>query len=56
MFSVHMGWFGHQVASAAIHGAVYGVIYHLFKGLGLVGSILTALAILAAVYFFTRRD
>lgn len=33
-------WFMHQVVSAIVHGAIYGTIYHLFKGLSLPSAIL----------------
>ena len=49
-----MGWFGHQVMSALIHSAIYGVMYHIFRGLGLFGSIVTGAAILAASWLVYR--
>jgi len=54
-----MGWFGHQVMSALIHSAIYGVMYHVFRGMGLFGSIVAGVAILAAswlVYWFLSRS
>ncbi len=49
-----MGWFGHQVMSALIHSAIYGVMYPIFRGLGMLGSIVAGVAILAASWLVYR--
>lgn len=48
-------WFIHQVMSAIIHGAVYGTLFHVFKGLGLGGSIVASLAILVVSWLLYSR-
>ena len=62
MLSAHsggMGWFGHQVVSALIHSAIYGVMYHVFKGMGMVGAIVTGIIVLSVSWLvyrmFSRR-
>jgi len=55
----HGDWFWHKVISALIYSAIYGVMYHVFRGLGLFGSILAGVAILAAswlIYLFLIRS
>jgi hypothetical protein len=47
-------WFVHQVMSALIHSAVYGVMYHVFKGLGLGGAVLASGVVLGAVWVVNR--
>ena len=47
-------WFVHQVLGALIHSAVYGVMYHVFKGLGLVGAVLVSIVVLGAVWMVNR--
>lgn len=57
MFLAHssgLGWFGHQVLSSLIHGAIYGVLYHVFRGLGLGGSLLLGAAMLVVSYLVYR--
>lgn len=54
-----MGWFGHQVMSALIHSAIYGVMYHVFRGMGWFGSIMAGVIILVVswlVYRFLSRS
>ena len=43
-------WFMHQVVSAIIHSAIYGMAYHLFKGLSLPAAIFTGLACLVVAW------
>lgn len=47
-------WFVHQVVSAIIHSAIYGMAYHLFKGLSLPAAIVTGLACLVVAWFVLR--
>lgn len=49
-----MGWFGHQIVSALIHSAVYGVMYHVFKDMGMVGAIVTGIAVLGVTWLVYR--
>lgn len=44
-FLVQHDWFMHQVVSAIIHGAIYGTIYHLFKGLSFPAAIVCGIAL-----------
>lgn len=52
----HHSWFAHQVGSSLIHGVVYGVIYKVFRELSLPMVLLLAGAILAAVWWWSRRE
>lgn len=36
----------HQIVSAIIHSAIYGMAYHLFKGLSTGGAIIAGVAML----------
>lgn len=47
-------WFVHQVVSALIHSAVYGVMYHVFKGLSLPAAILAGVAALVVAWFVIK--
>lgn len=51
-----MGWFWHQITSALIHSAIYGVMYHVFKGMGMVGAILTGIVVLMASWLIYRLN
>ena len=67
MFSVHAftaNWFIHQIASAMIHSAIYGMAYHIFRDLstgqalfaGAAMLLLAAFIVGAAAYLATRRS
>lgn len=43
-------WFVHQIVSAIIHSAIYGMAYHLFKGLSLPAAIVAGLACLVVAW------
>jgi len=43
-------WFVHQIVSAIIHSAIYGMAYHLFKGLSLPAAIIAGLACLVVAW------
>lgn len=45
---------GHMIVSSIVHGAVYSVIFKLFRGLGLAGSVILAVAVIVAVWFFAK--
>lgn len=52
-FSIHAftaDWFMHQVVSAIIHSAIYGMAYHLFRGLSLPAAIIAGLACLVVAW------
>lgn len=51
----NMGWFGTQLVSALINGVVYGLIFKLFHGMGLVPSLILGAALLGAAYYFYQR-
>jgi hypothetical protein len=59
-FSVHAltaEWFMQQAISALIHSAIYGMAYHIFKGLSfgaavLVGAVMLLVAWLIFKFFF----
>jgi hypothetical protein len=56
-FSIHAftaDWFMHQVVSAIIHSAIYGMAYHLFKGLSLSVAIFTGLACLVVAWLLLK--
>ena len=49
IYSVHgfsADWFLHQIVSAIIHSAVYGMAYHIFKGLSLGGAVIACVVML----------
>ena len=48
------GYIGHMITSALIHGAVYGVIFHLFRSMHLGGTVMVAGAIIAGTWLITR--
>ncbi len=43
-------WFVHQIVSAIIHSAIYGMAYHIFKGLSLPGAIVAGIACLVVAW------
>lgn len=57
LFSIHAftaDWFMHQIVSAVIHSAIYGMAYHLFKGLSLPAAIVAGLACLVVVWLVLK--
>lgn len=50
-----MGWFETQVVNSLIHGVVYGLIFKLFHGLGLVPSLILGALLLGGAYWFYRN-
>lgn len=56
-FSIHAftaDWFMHQVVSAIIHSAIYGMAYHVFKGLSLPAAIFAGLLCLSVAWFVVK--
>lgn len=56
-FSIHdfsANWFVHQIVSAIIHSAVYGMAYHIFKGLSLGGAVVACFAMLFFAWFIYK--
>ncbi|MHB1665989.1 hypothetical protein [Thiomonas sp.] len=55
----HLGWFGHTVLSAIIHGLVYGLIFQLFRGMGIWEVLVCTVVGLGlaglVTFWFTRR-
>jgi hypothetical protein len=43
-------WFMHQIVSAIIHSAIYGMAYHAFKGLSTGGAMLAGAAMLLVAF------
>lgn len=50
-----MGWFGTQVVSSIIHGVVYGLVFKLFHGLGLLPSLLIGGVLLYGAWRYSRK-
>lgn len=50
-----MGWFGQRFVSALIHGVIYGIIFKIFRSLGLVPSIIVGAVILGGAYLYYKR-
>ncbi len=46
---------GHMIANSLVHGAVYGMIYSVFRHLGIGMSLMLGMGILLLVWLFTRR-
>ena len=47
-------WVIQQVISAVIHSAVYGMAYHIFKGLSLGAALLVGLAFLLVAWLIFK--
>lgn len=41
---------GHMIASGVLHGAIYGVMYAVFKHLGVVGGVVTAALLIFSIW------
>lgn len=51
-----MGWFGSQVISSLIHGVVYGLIFKLFNGMGLLPALLLGGALLFGAWWYYQKN
>lgn len=47
-------WLVHQVVSAIIHSAIYGMAYHIFKGLSIPAAIMAGLACLVVAWLVLK--
>ena len=57
MYSVHAftaDWFAHQIVSAIIHSAIYGMAYHLFKHLSTGQAMFAGAAMLFVAWMIFR--
>lgn len=50
-----MSWFGKTLMSSIIHGLIYGVIYKLFRQLGLVGCVAVAIIGLSIAFLIWNK-
>jgi hypothetical protein len=48
------GWFGHAIINGVIHAAIYHMIAPLFRGQGILGSLLIGAVILGCVFLAWR--
>ena len=46
---------GHSLVSAIIHGLIYGLIFRIFRQIGLPGSLLFTVLIIAVLWFWLGR-
>lgn len=55
MYYYHDYGIGHMLVSAIIHGLIYGLIFRIFRLIGLPGSLLFTVLIIAALWFWLGR-
>ena len=45
---------GHMIVSSIVHGVIYAAIFKIFKGLGIVGALVLATAVIAIIWFSVK--
>jgi hypothetical protein len=48
-------WITHMVISSVVHGLVYGVIFHVMRGLSTGQAILLAVVVIGALWLWNRN-
>ena len=51
-----MNWFTERIVSSLIHGFIYGVIFKVLHGLGLVPTLILTAVVLGGAYWFWKKN